>query len=80
MTKRDKAAQRIMSIPIKLDISFSEVENFLISNGFIKEAGVGDHVVFRHPNLIEHLSIPCGGKSVKPIYIKFIQKAIKSLN
>lgn len=79
MTKKDKLWQRIMSRPIKLDITFSEVEAFLISYGFTKESGKGDHVIFRHPDLVSHLSIPCGRKHIKFNYINDVQKAINLL-
>ena len=80
MAKNDKTWQRIMGTPVKVDITFSELESFLIKRGFKKEMGKGDHVKFSHPDLQSHLSIPCGGKTVKPIYIRNIQKAIHILN
>lgn len=77
MTQRDKATQRIMSVPIKTDITFDEVKNFLLSKGFVMLDGKGDHIKFTHDELEQHLSIPCKEKTIKIIYIRQIQRAIK---
>lgn len=79
MTQRDKATQRIMSVPIKTDITFDEVKNFLLSKDFAMLDGKGDHIKFTHDDLAQHLSIPCNEKTIKAIYIRQIQKAIKLL-
>ena len=80
MTQKDKIEQKIMSNPIKMDITYTEVKNYLIMKGFKVTPGKGDHVKFTHNSLTEHLSIPSNSKNVKPAYIKMIQKAIKELN
>lgn len=77
MTQRDKLIQRIMSVPIKTNITFDEVKNFLLSKNFVMSNGKGDHMIFTHSELEQHLSIPCKDKSVKAIYIRKIQLAIK---
>ncbi len=77
MTRREKAEQRILCYPIKTDITFDEVKNFLQSKGFVMQSGKGDHMVFTHTALEHHLSIPCNVKTIKTPYIKQIQKAIK---
>ncbi len=76
MTQRNKAEQRIMSYPIKLDITYEEVKSFLLSKDFEIRKGQGDHMIFTHPELKQHLSIPCCVKAIKTPYIKAIQKAI----
>lgn len=79
MTQRIKTQLRIMSNPIKLDITFDEVKNFLLSKGFEMQQGKGDHMIFTHPELDQHLSIPCCVKNIKSAYIKQVQKAIRQI-
>lgn len=69
-----------MSIPIRKDITFEEVKNFLLSKGFVMQPGKGDHMKFTHECLEFHLSIPCNVESLKINYIKDIQKAIKIID
>ncbi len=80
MTQRDKAEQRIMSNPIRRDITFEEAKNFLLSKGFTMQPGKGDHMKFTHENLEFHLSIPCNVDSLKVNYIKDIRKALNCIN
>lgn len=37
MAKNDKTWQRVMRKPIRVDITFSEIENFLLSRGLTKK-------------------------------------------
>lgn len=79
MTSRDKIEEKIMRRPIAKDITFTELKNFLVWNGFTVSPGKGDHVKFEHDALDNHLSIPCGPKTVNAIYIKQVQLAIHLL-
>ena len=80
MTQKDKTEQRIMSNPIKKDITFEEVKNYLLSKGFTMQYGKGDHMKFTHADLEFHLSIPCRVSYIKINYIKDIRKAINDLS
>ena len=75
MTNKDKTFERIMNKVVPKDITFTELRSFLISRGFDMIPGKGDHVIFRHRGLKQHLSIPAA-RIVKCAYIKNVQKAI----
>lgn len=79
MTSKDKIEEKIMRSPIAKDITFTELKNFLERKGFKMSQGKGDHMKFMHEYLDDHLSIPCGPKTVRSIYIKQVQMAVRAL-
>ncbi len=77
MSTIDKLYMRIMTRPVKSDISFTEVNNFLLDLGFIrKPKGGGSHIVYKHILLEENLTIPSNRKHLIKIYVKQIQEAV----
>lgn len=57
MSQHKKTIEKLRQRPININIRFTEIESLLRRLGFSETSRGSSHVVFRHPNLKEHISI-----------------------
>lgn len=77
MSTIDKLYMRIMTRPVKSDISFTEANKFLLHIGFnILPKKGGSHHTYRHALLMENVTLPSNKKHLRKVYIELIQKAV----
>ncbi len=80
MSKQQKRKEKIMTKPVKKDLEFGEVHEFLIEQGFeALPPGTGSHRVYKHPKLTKHITLAPHGRDISRAYIKSIQDAIEEL-
>lgn len=80
MTTKDKLREKILSVPPKKDITYSEAESFLLGYGFIKKPpSGGSHVTFEYPGIFRVITLPSNTKTLKRAYIKNIRTAIEDI-
>ena len=81
MSKKEKLLKKFLQIPIKRDLTFSELETLLIAFGYMKIEGAGSAVKFfnkQKDNLI-NLHKPHPSDILKVYLVKQIQLKLKDL-
>jgi len=81
MSKKEKLLKKFLQVPIKKDLTFSELETLLLAFGYIKLEGAGSAVKFYNKtkdNLI-NLHKPHPSDILKVYLIKQIQSKLKDL-
>lgn len=76
MSKRQNVYERLMEKPVRSDITWGELRNFLIGSGAILKKGNGSGRRFIHQNEILRIHKPHPQKVIKKVYIKGIQDFI----
>lgn len=76
MTKYDKLYTKIVNNT--KDIDFKELDKLLRKHGFECSNPGSSHYTYRHPELVNILTIPCK-RPVKAIYVKQVLAAIEEL-
>ena len=81
MSRKDKLIRKFLHIPIKKDLTFSELETLLLSCGFQKLEGSGSAVKFYHQSrdLLINLHKPHPSDILKVYIVKQIQTTIKEV-
>jgi len=81
MSKKDKLLKKFLQIPIKRDLTFSELETLLLSCGFVKLEGNGSAVKFynREKDLLINLHKPHPSDILKVYIIKQIREKIEEV-
>lgn len=75
MSKKDNLLRRFLELPIRKDLTFSELEQLLAAHGYEKIEGKGSAVKFYHPkkNDLINLHKPHPGNILKVYLVKQIQ-------
>ena len=74
MGKKEKLDIKIETIPIRSDISFQELENYLSNHGFTAKKRTGtSHVQFAKPGHIP-ITIPCRS----PVLAAYVRQAVNA--
>jgi predicted RNA binding protein YcfA (HicA-like mRNA interferase family) len=81
MSKKDKLLKKFLQIPIKKDLTFSELETLLLSCGFVKLEGSGSAVKFYNSekDLLINLHKPHPSDILKVYVIKQIREKIEEV-
>ena len=82
MSKKDKLLKKFLEIPIKKDLTFSDLETLLVSLEFIKIEGSGSAVKFynKEKDLLINLHKPHPNNLLKVYLIKQIQEKLKGMD
>lgn len=78
MSRKEKREQKIMSL--SPDVSYSELESFLVSKGFVLSQKRGSHRVFRNED--ERLTITCphgNSKFIAVYQLKQVRDSIERI-
>ena len=76
MSTREKLKQRIFNLA--RDITPDEIKVFMKHEGFELKSVNGDHFIYKHPKLDNHVNIVMN-KNIKLAYIKNVKNAIQIL-
>ena len=81
MSKKDKLLKKFLCVPIKKDLTFSELTTLLIACGFMKIEGAGSSVKFynKQKDLLINLHKPHPSDILKTYLIKQIQTKLKDI-
>ncbi|MBT5934385.1 type II toxin-antitoxin system HicA family toxin [Sulfurimonas sp.] len=81
MSRKDKLLQRFLHMPIKKDLTFSELETLLVTYGYVKIEGNGSAVKFfnREKDSLINLHKPHPGNILKIYLIKQIQEKLREV-
>ncbi len=81
MSRKDKLLKKFLQIPIKKDLTFSELETLLLSCGFVKLEGAGSAVKFynKEKDLLINLHKPHPSDILKVYIVKQIREKIKEV-
>ena len=81
MAKKDKIRIKIMEKPERADVKYSELEKFLVSEGFEKLEGKGSRVKFFHSekDCLINLHKPHPGNELKRYQVKLIQEKLEEI-
>ena len=82
MSKKDKIKKKIMEKPERSDIKYTEVENFLLSEGFKNLEGKGSRIKFFHAekDCLIILHKPHPGNELKRYQVKDVQGKLEEIN
>ncbi len=81
MSKKDKLLRKFLQVPIRKDLTFSELETLLLYYGYVKIEGSGSSVKFynrQEDNLI-NLHRPHPGNILKVYLVNQIQIKLKEV-
>ena len=81
MSKKDKLLKKFLAVPIKRDLTFSELSTLLIACGFIKIEGAGSAVKFfnKSKDILINLHKPHPTDILKVYLVKQIQEKLKEI-
>jgi len=81
MSRRDKLLKKFLHIPIKKDLTFSELETLLEAYGYVKLEGNGSTVKFfnKGKNSLINLHKPHPSDILKIYLVKQIQEKLKEV-
>ena len=81
MSKKEKLLKRFLHIPIKKDLTFSELETLLLTFGYIKLEGSGSAVKFfnKEKNSLINLHKPHPNDILKVYLVKQIQEKLQEI-
>jgi predicted RNA binding protein YcfA (HicA-like mRNA interferase family) len=69
---------KIMEKPLRSDIRFNDMHNFLLNNGFIlKKSNGSSHNIYKHNKYEQIINIQSVGGLVKRYQVSQVQKAIE---
>ncbi|MBL6973848.1 MAG: type II toxin-antitoxin system HicA family toxin [Sulfurimonas sp.] len=79
MSRKDKLLKKFLHIPIKKDLTFSELETLLIAYGYVKIEGNGSAVKFfnKEKDSLINLHKPHPSDILKTYLVKQIQEKLK---
>lgn len=79
MSRKDKLLKKFLHIPIKKDLTFSELETLLITYGYVKIEGNGSAVKFfnKEKDSLINLHKPHLSDILKTYLVKQIQEKLK---
>ncbi|MFT5661720.1 MAG: hypothetical protein ACI9TV_002367 [Sulfurimonas sp.] len=81
MSRKDKLLKKFLHIPIKKDLTFSELETLLVVYGYVKIEGNGSAVKFfnKEKDSLINLHKPHPNDILKTYLVKQIQEKLKEL-
>ncbi|RLA73160.1 MAG: type II toxin-antitoxin system HicA family toxin [Epsilonproteobacteria bacterium] len=81
MSKIDKLLKRFLELPVRRDLTFSELDRLFSACGYQKIEGSGSSVKFYHPeqDSLINLHKPHPGNILKVYLVKQIQQKIKEV-
>ena len=81
MSRKDKLLKKFLQIPIKKDLTFTELETLLLSCGFVKLEGSGSAVKFfnKEKDLLINLHKPHPSDILKVYIVKQIREKIEEV-
>jgi len=81
MSKKDKLLKKFLSLPIKKDLTFKELETLLLACGFIKLEGAGSAVKFynKQNDILINLHKPHPSDILKTYIIKQIKDKLEEV-
>ena len=81
MSKKDKLLKKFLHIPIKKDLTFSELESLLVGCGYVKLEGSGSAVKFfnKEKDSLINLHKPHPNDILKTYLIRQIQEKLKEV-
>jgi len=79
MSKKDKLLKKFTEIPVRKDLTFSELEILLGQLGFTKRDGSGSRVKFVKGEWLINLHKPHPDDTLKVYVVKQIQEKLKEL-
>ena len=81
MSRKDKLLKKFLHIPIKKDLTFSELETLLIAYGYVKIEGNGSAVKFfnKEKDTLINLHKPHPNDILKTYLVKQIQEKLQEL-
>lgn len=81
MIKKDKLLKKYLQVPAKKDLTFNELETFLLAMGYVKIEGDGSVVKFynKDKESLINLHKPHPGNILKVYLIKQIQIKLKEV-
>ena len=81
MSKKDKLLKKFLHVPIKKDLTFSELETLLITLGYVKLEGNGSAVKFfnKEKDSLINLHKPHPNDELKVYLVKQIQEKLQEI-
>jgi len=81
MSKKDKLLKKFLHIPIKKDLTFSELETLLMTLGYVRLEGSGSAIKFfnKEKNSLINLHKPHPNDILKVYLVKQIQEKIREI-
>ncbi len=79
MSKKEKLLQRFLTVPVKNDLTFNELNSLLLSLGFEMKEGKGSRVKFLHKEkkLIVSTHKPHPSPELCEDFVKDVQQILK---
>ena len=76
MGKKGKLESKILSKPVRTDVTFTEVRNFLTVRGYVEKSGKGSKVRFYNDEIKDVINLhkPHPGNEVKTYVIRLLQE------